>query len=92
MSKIGAEGIYGTPAYRYRHHDVRGRRSELNPRLCMAIIAREVKVTRSYISKIFRGERNPSLEVAVRIARSMGMTVEELYRFIQDRKREQKQA
>lgn len=45
-------------------------------------IHRETGLTLSHVSRIFSGERRPSLEAARDIARSLGVTMEELTDFL----------
>lgn len=42
------------------------------------------------ISRIERGERNPSLEMAIRLARYLNMGVEEIFKLEDDTSRQQK--
>ena len=40
----------------------------------------------SYLGRVIRGERHPSMTCAIRLAQAMGMTVDELYDAIMRRK------
>ena len=45
-------------------------------------LAKAVGVDRSYVGRILRGEKVPSLEVAGRLARALGLTLDELIKKI----------
>ena len=47
-------------------------------------LARRVKVTRRTINSIERGKYNPSIEVAYNIAKTFGVTIEEVFCFEDD--------
>jgi len=49
------------------------------PRLSQAELAERVGVSRQTIVAIERGNYNPSVELALRLARVLGTTVEELF-------------
>ena len=65
---------------------VRTRMKELRARdgLRQADLARKVGVRRETISFVENGEYNPSLLLAVKIARAFGTTVEEVFKFDED--------
>lgn len=43
-------------------------------------VAREVGVTREHVSQILSGKKEPSFPVAAKLAKSVGITMDELYR------------
>lgn len=43
-------------------------------------IARKSGLSRSYLSYVFSGKRQPSLAAAVKIAKALGVTVEQLHK------------
>ena len=43
-------------------------------------VAREVGVTREHVSQILSGKKEPSFPVAAKLARELGITMDELYR------------
>jgi putative transcriptional regulator len=65
---------------------LRTRMKELRARdgLRQADLARKVGVRRETISFVENGEYNPSLLLAVKIARTFGTTVEEVFKFDED--------
>ncbi len=65
---------------------VRTRMKELRARdgMRQADLARKVGVRRETISFVENGEYNPSLLLAVKIARAFGNTVEEVFKFDED--------
>lgn len=52
----------------------------------MAELARRCGLSRSHLSRIRRGSRVPSLKSAARIARVLGITMEQLFRRIRRRR------
>lgn len=56
---------------------LRHAREEL--RLSQAAVASAAGISRSYYTLIELGQRNPSVDDAIRIARAVGRTVEELF-------------
>ena len=56
-------------------------REQRGPRpVSRADLARRVGVSRSYITRLEKGERTPSIEVACRIASYFGCSIEEVFR------------
>lgn len=51
-------------------------------------ISRQINIDQSYICKILRGKKAPTLDTALKIAASLGMTVDEMYAAIQERAKE----
>lgn len=49
-------------------------------------ISRQTHIDQSYLCRILRGKKAPTLETALKIAGALGMPVEELYIAIRDRK------
>jgi len=45
-------------------------------------LARSMNLTRSYVSQVLSGRDMPSLPVAVRMARELGITTDELYQYL----------
>ena len=46
-----------------------------------AALARRIRVSRSYVTKLEQGKAVPSLPVALQLAEYFGCTVEELFQF-----------
>lgn len=46
-------------------------------------MGRDVGISAVHVSLILRGQRTPSLTVAARIAKHMGVSIDELYRKLQ---------
>jgi transcriptional regulator with XRE-family HTH domain len=55
-----------------------GGRPSAVPELYLTGLAQQVGVTPSYLSKLFNGKGTPSLKVAEKLAKAMGITVEQL--------------
>ena len=43
-------------------------------------IAKEMGLSRSYVSRVLNGRKEPSFPVAARLAEELGITLDELYR------------
>lgn len=43
-------------------------------------VAREVGLTRNYVSLVLSGKREPSFLIAAKLARGLGITLDELYK------------
>lgn len=48
-------------------------------------ISRQTNIDQSYLCKILRGKKHPTMETGIKIASALGMTVEEFMMAIQDR-------
>ena len=55
----------------------------------LADLARDSRVSQSMISRIMARERKPGIAIACRLARSLGVTVEELSSFLDTERYEQ---
>jgi len=52
------------------------------PHVYLAGFAEELGVTSSHLSRIMRGKGNPSLQLAIRLANKLGMSIDELARAV----------
>jgi transcriptional regulator with XRE-family HTH domain len=52
---------------------VKTKLSEIN----ISQVARDTKINRTYVGRILGGKRVPSLPIAVRLAKSLGMSLDE---------------
>lgn len=57
--------------------DTRGRKSKVRPDVFMRSVAVKAKISTGYVSKILRGISTPSIPVAQRMAKAMGLTLED---------------
>lgn len=48
-------------------------------------VARRAKLSPSYVSRVLNGQRDPRLSVASRLARAMGISINRLVTFIEER-------
>lgn len=48
-----------------------------------AKISEDTGIARQHISYVFRGERNPSLELSSRLAQVLGVSLDELHRYLE---------
>ncbi|WP_434510995.1 helix-turn-helix domain-containing protein [Desulfitobacterium sp. AusDCA] len=62
--------------YKYLGQRIREERTKY--RLTQEQLAEAAQVNESYVGQVERGEKNPSLETVVNIARSLGVTVDYL--------------
>jgi transcriptional regulator with XRE-family HTH domain len=46
------------------------------------VLARGLGLTRSYVSQVLSGKREPGLGVAIKVARGLGLTVEQLGEYL----------
>jgi len=63
-------------AFKYLGHRIREERTKY--RLTQEQLAEIAEVNESYIGQVERGEKNPSLETVVSLAKSLGVTVDYL--------------
>ena len=47
------------------------------------VLARGLGLTRSYVSQVLSGKREPGLGVAIKMARGLGLTVEQLGEYLE---------
>lgn len=84
--ELGGEAkIFLTSIPELPHHGVKmnGRRKQETEDKSISALARAAGVDRSHVSLILSGKRTPSLPVAYRLSRTMGITMEELYMRVQ---------
>lgn len=62
----------------YKHDSKAGRRNAKRPELNMARLALEAGISAGHLTNVLKGRCQASIEVAVRLARKLGLTVEEL--------------
>jgi transcriptional regulator with XRE-family HTH domain len=69
-----------------KHHGI-GRRSEQFPDIHMGAVAERVGMSRAYLSAIINGGRRPSMDLAIKIAEVLGITVENVAAMYKEHKR-----
>ena len=50
-------------------------------------LAKAIGTTPSFLSRLFRGQRTPTMDTALKLCHEMGVTLEELYQYINSRRR-----
>ena len=79
---------------RFMPRDKRGRRNPARPDLHVSAVAEKLGISTSYLSRLLNGYiEHPGLELSLRLAPALGVSVEELPKVLREyrRKREQVQ-
>lgn len=67
---------------RFKYEDSRGERSHTLPNLNRSALAKELHISRSHLSLIFNGKRNPTMDLLRKLSTALHMSLDETDQFL----------